>query len=610
MKQKIIYCIVGLILGVMPLMGANVTNNPEHLVFGKKWTEGACRAQLVMCLHIEVTNTGETDYQGWWHVVDSKVGKMLGYGGTDGSFQMGEVKMSAGETKDVTVELRFEKPGCYDLSFENADTKLFDYSLDIGEYVAPKVKGNIRLDMLKSSGSSNVLYGDFAHFRITGTATVTNEDENTVFGWGYFMNNGGGDGISVAVWPRFGDNTWMSDNYWSYPWEQRLGHGLKSGETFTKDFVFEFTAMPEEGKEYGIHLIVAGNIVTRIPFTVKQCTNTYWTAEGHVKPLPVGHDQVLKVPFEALAVDLRGQYEMNTVFSIDVSKANPNCLYYLGYLDNVPQGFSSTANLIRDYEAKNLFVNTDCDYYCPMPFKAKTALLNYTPVSEAQGPAQPYMSQKMSGTLVLPFDATKAWLNDVNDAPGVDVGFNEDHLRVSRFVEDEGFFLFFNPVAENHLNAYEPYLLSVIPSSVSFYAEDVTIPSTRPAVAKGRNFDFVGSTTAIVPSENAFRWSCDHNYFYWSDTDTGVLFHPFSALMYLKKELLSEETDKYKGFHLMVVSRDDEDNDNPDASTEIHDVRKASCDKSGSIYSISGQRLKTVPSHGICIIDGKKVVIR
>jgi len=205
-----------------------------------------------------------------------------------------------------------------------------------------------------------------------------------------------------------------------------------------------------------------------------------------------------------------------------------------------------------------------------------------------------------------------AWLNDVNGAPGVDAGFNEDHLRVSRFVEDVGTYMFFEPVTENHLNAYEPYLLSVIPSSVSFYAEDVTIPSTRPAIAEGKNFDFVGSTVAVALSTNMFRWSCDHNYFYQSDTDTGVFFHPFSALMYLKKELSAIEpdgefTDKFIGAHLTVANRDDEDGD---AASEIHNIRKVSCNEPEAIYSLSGQHLKATPTRGICIIDGKKVIIK
>ena len=603
MRQKIIHCIVGFILGIMPMMGANVTDNPEHLVFGKKWMEGACQAQLIQCLHVEVTNTGEEDYQGWWVVIDKKTGEMLDKDVTMGIGTTGLVTVAAGETKVETIAFCFPKPGSYELyiaatiDFVNPIVNLFDYTIDIGENVAPKIKGSIQVDMLEKTDNGNVLYGDFAHFRITGTATITNEDENTVFG--------DGGGIEVIM-------PWFGETVWEYPTSCKLGQSIKSGETITKDFVCEIPAVPEEGKEYDIKIMIAGNIITRIPFTVKQCTNTYWTAEGQVRPLPLGEDQVLRVPFEALAVDMRGQYEMNTVFSIDVSEANPNCLYYLGYLDNVPQGFSSTANLIRDYEAKNLFINTDCDYYCPMPFKAKTALLEYTPVSEANGPAQPYMSEIMSGTLVLPFDATTAWLNDVNGAPGVDAGFNEDHLRVSRFVEDVGTYMFFEPVTGNHLNAYEPYLLSVIPSSVSFYAEDVTIPSTRPAIAEGKNFDFVGSTVAVALSTNMFRWSCDHNYFYQSDTDTGVFFHPFSALMYLKKELSAIEpdgefTDKFIGAHLTVANRDDEDGD---AASEIHNIRKVSCNEPEAIYSLSGQHLKATPTRGICIIDGKKVIIK
>lgn len=597
MRQKIIQCIVGFILGVVPMMGANVTDNPEHLVFGKMWIEGACRAQYIQWLHVEVTNTGEEDYQGWWEVFDKRTGKNMDI--KDGLGVVGHVNVAAGETKDVVISFYFPKPSNYEVyiatldDFFNPIFKLFDYTMNISEYAAPKIKGSIQLDMLERTDNGNVLYGDSAHFRITGKATVTSEEEETFFS--------GDGGFQVIV------NPGINEINWGYETNHLLGYWIKSGETISKDFVLEFIAVPEKDKEYCILLNGVGHALDSIPFTVKQCTNTYWTAEGQVRPLPVGEDQVLRVPFEALAVDLRGQYEMNTAFSIDVSRANPNCLYFLGFLDNVPQGFPSTANIIRDYEAKNLFINTDCDYYCPMPFKAKTALLNYTPVSEAHGPAQPHMSQMMSGTLVLPFDATKAWLNDVNDTPGVDAGFNEDHLRVSRFVEDDETVLYFKPVTEDHLNAYEPYLLSVIPSSVSFYAEDVTIPSTRQAITSGNNFDFVGSTVAVILSTNMFRWSCDHSYFYWSDTDTGVFYRPFSALMYQKNDIkwdgTTEEHDKSAGMHLMVINEGE-------SPTGIYDIQNKSCNQSGAIYSLSGQRLKSVPAQGIYIIDGKKYIAR
>ena len=39
MKRSISFLVFTLFLGILQMMGANVTNNPKHLVFGKKWME-------------------------------------------------------------------------------------------------------------------------------------------------------------------------------------------------------------------------------------------------------------------------------------------------------------------------------------------------------------------------------------------------------------------------------------------------------------------------------------------------------------------------------------------------------------------------------------------
>ena len=51
-------------------------------------------------------------------------------------------------------------------------TDLFTYPIEIAEYQAPQIKGEIRLDMLEKTDDGNILYGDFAQFKMTGTATM------------------------------------------------------------------------------------------------------------------------------------------------------------------------------------------------------------------------------------------------------------------------------------------------------------------------------------------------------------------------------------------------------------------------------------------------------
>ena len=595
MKRSIVFLLLALLTGILP-MGASVTNNPEHLVFGKVWMEGGCRELMVQALHIEVTNYGEEDFQGYWRVVDSNWDWC-------GVSHNRMVEVPAGETKDVLIKFLFYLPGHYDFMIVNLSypderaapkNKIIEFEVDIDEYVIPDLKSSIQLDMIERTDGGNIIYGDLAHFRISGSATLTNEGENTIFGrlleegYDYQGNAEKSSGIGVYIESKNVPGLWFN------AWVCSLGYGLKSGETVAKDFVYEFREAIEPDIEYTLIVQYMNDVIARIPFVAKQGTNTYWTADGHVKPLPVGADQVLKVPREALAVDMRGQYEMNTTFSIDPSDANPNCLYYLGFLDNVPRGFKSETNVIRDYEAKNLVVDTDYDFYCPMPFKAKSALLNYTPVSETMGPASPTMTKTMSGALVLPFDASQAALNDVNEARMAVDGFSGDNLKVYRFVGDEDDVMRFQPVTERWLKAYEPYLLSVKPSSLSFFAEDVTIPAIRQAVAPGNDYDFIGSTVAVAHADNVWQWNCDNHFFYQSETCE--LVRPFNAMMYGKSGRQAD---------LLTVDFIDP------VATMVNELRTDARDQLKAVYSLSGQRIGDKGLRpGLYIIGGRKVVVK
>lgn len=606
-KLGLILSLIGLLTGLLPTVAASVTDSPDHLVFGEPWIEGNCRAQRVQRLHVEVTNNGTEDYMGWCYAADAGTGEMR-----HDVIGLPRIQVSAGETKDVVLEMMFSQAAHYDLTFveQNRQTKLFGLSVDIGDYVAPKVSGSIQLDMLEKTADGNILYGNLSHFRITGTATLTNEDDYPIIGWGHFVD-GGSDGIQINVTPWFGANNW------GYPWFRTLEHELKPGETITRNFEYIFTAVPEKDKEYGIQIDVVGASVARTTFKVRQCTNTYWTADQKVKPLPLGDNQVLKVPADALAVDLRGLYGINTIFSIDASEANPNCLYYLDFLDYVPQGLTTDVNIIRDYEAKTLSVDAERDYFCPMPFKAKEALFQYTPQSETFGLPSPVMSQMMSGALLLPFDATQAWLTAVNGSPGVDAGFSGNDLKVLRFVGNEGNRLYFEDIQEAQLNAYEPYILFTKPSPVMFYAEDAAVPTTRVARTSSKDFDFVGRTTGSTVG-NFWLWNCNHSQFY--RTEPKKRLRPFTAYMTwhiigvdTQDNDLEEDLDLI--YTTLYVQYDD------GTTTPIVAPVKNAERPSTAVYSLSGQRVGTLTTSGgeqgskglrsgIYIVGGRKMILK
>lgn len=618
MKKSLILSMAVLMLGIVSPAGARIINTPEHLVFGKRWIEGSLRAQAVQRLHVEVTNSGTDDYQQMWWVADNREDQSpLLYGNSR------EITLAAGETKVIEIDLYFEQEGHYEVIVKDQARRyeLFHYQVDIAPYQAPRLKGKIRLDMLDQTDEGNILYGDFNHFRITGTVTITNEEEYPFFGQGHLMLDGG-FGLACVVTPWFG-----RDYYTTYEPIYTLPDEIKPGETITYEFLYEFVAVPAEDKEYELQIdAFPDETICRIPFKVRQCTNTYWTADGHVKPLPVNTGQVLKVPAEALAVDMRGQYETNTTFSIDVSEANPNCLYYLGFLDNVPQGFLLTTNVIRDYEASLLCVDTNYDYFCPMPFRAKTAMCQYTPVSEAQEPTKLYV-----GTLVLPFNATQGWLVSTNGSPNTDAGFNGDNLQVFRFIgEYRRRFMHFARVTDDHLNAYEPYLIYTIPSQVVFSAEDIMVPSTRPAVTTGTNYDFIGHTTQMstLQDQDDYQgvYTLNNDYYSFRRINTDELLPPFTANFYVE----TPETPEYgisgpSTNDLLWIGGDPNstvDNpDAPDAPTKIDGISDSYASHSTAVYSLSGQRVGTAEVHegrltvsslrpGLYIIDGKKIVVR
>lgn len=605
MKKSLILSMIGLMLSIVTASGGN-----PRLEIGEMSMEGSGCAKLVQRLYVQVTNISAEDYHDWsWWAVNGQADELSPtifspsfYGNSE------EVFLAPGETKVVAIDMIFEKEGHYDVYVIEPTAawgELFVYSVDISEYKAPRIKCDIHLDMLEQTEEGNILYGDFNHFRITGTATITYDERYPYYGLGHLMVDGG-YGLACVVNPWFGSNNGSANEpFYALPSELRRG-------TFTYDFSYDFVAVPEEDKEYGIEVNTFTETIASIPFKVRQCTNTYWTADGHVKPLPVKDNQVLEIPAEALTVDMRGLYEMNTIFSVDVSQANPNCLYFLGYLDNVPQGFSSAQNVIRDYEAKMITIDGDRDYYCPMPFKAKEALFIYTPE-----PINPLLSRMTGGTFFLPFDATKAWLTSANDSPGNDADFYGNTLQIFRYSGgNSGDKIGFEPMRGNRLIAYKPYYISSPPSPITFYAENVTIPSTRPAMTKGAKYDFIGYTTQIAVSDGAYQWNADDCCFYLSNLEEKIAWaSPFSAMMYAN-------TFPYTYNKLVLVINDDLDGGaDPDSSTRIDAIRDVSSEKATAVYSLSGQRVGTAEVNegrlttsglrpGIYIIGEKKVIVK
>ena len=627
MKQRLSLWMMSLLFGILPMTAANVTSDPSVLEFGKMWMEGGCIAKLTQRLCIEVKNIGDKDYYGVWLAVDEDQQASVKISGHpfSGMREFTEIQVAAASTDTIEIYICAPRAGKYKILCANVDPQqlLFDYEMDIADYQAPKVSGSLKLDMLEQTNESNVLYCDTNFPRISGTISITNEGENTLIP----SNN-----------PYFTAPVYLESDLQPTLPNQDPGivyidkSIIKPGETITRTFDLYLAEKPEEGKEYYVEVGILQKAVASVSFTVRQCTNTYWAADGTAKSLPLASGS-LKIPAEALAVDLRGQHHTNAIYSVDVSEANPNCLYYLGFLDNVPQGFISEANIIRGDEAKTLVVNADYDYFCPMPFKAREAMFYYTPYSESTGPAEPYCSWTYSGFIFFPFDVQKAWSNLVNDSQET-TDFYGDYFKTSRLVHAYTQLVFSSKPYENKLSAFTPYLITdIIPASLTFYAEDVTIPSTNAQmVGKCDYFAYIGSTFETVTPKDAYMWSNDKSGFFLCEEGTKV--RPFTPVVVQREPLGLEFCENDGGTfivgnhlkHFIYQSElPDSIGPSPEPTvppTDIKSLRseKPQANEGGlSVYSLSGQRVTTVESvdgrieglkSGLYIIGGKKVVVR
>ena len=204
------------------------------------------------------------------------------------------------------------------------------------------------------------------------------------------------------------------------------------------------------------------------------------------------------------------------------------------------------------------------------------------------------MSCWFSGSLTFPFEVTWAWFVETNESPDADAVFSGQALQVYKFLKDDEDKMYFDLVTENRLNAYEPYIMRLIPALVNFYAEDVMVPSTRPAVMTGTNFDFIGHTTQVSTKQDLFvyPWYADYTNFYRSDKEE--LIRPFNAMMYAK----THDTDSYDQLEVILGG-----------STKIDAISINPAEKSKAVYSLSGQRVETLRP-GIYIIGGKKVLVK
>lgn len=606
MMKRMSFWLLGMLLNMLPIMASP----SDSLTFSNVRTEGVLYPGMPIKVHVEVTNNGDKDYYSMWSVGD---------GDSDWSYWTSQfnniVEIVAGGSGDITLDASILKAGDLELHIYEVIEKRILYTFQIHvEEGQPKISASIKMNFEEdASDGTHYIYSDFKNTSFSGKITITNEEEESIFRDNQLLAP-----IFSMFQATISPEIAGTGSVAPYGYVTELPEVIKSGETVTGHVTFILNdCEPVNGMQYIAqveynHTIIASSE----PFTFRYSTNTYWTFDGVRSPLTISND-TLKIPKDAAAVDLRGLYYINTVFKIDVTEANPNCLYYIGFLDYVPKGFTSDANIIRENEANMLSIDSNYDFYCPVDFTAKTAFFTYTPVSESRGPASPVMSQRMSGMITVPFDAQKAWLAGTNEYHEDSPFYNEDFKIANQWgLDEDGTIVFWPLTPDAIVSRHFCYLIyDMKPSPLVFYSEDAYIFSSDYGreIVVGHNRSLIrhASRKTRKAEKYTYSWNCDKNCFVLNEE--GATIRPFNVTVGVCEQFKDTLVDTGLETLPYTIKEPDE------GYVNIKSTRRTPEDK--AIYSISGQRVGTAAYQdgklctdglkpGLYIVGGKKVVVK
>ena len=605
--KRMSFWLLGMLLNMLPVMASP----SDSLTFSNVRTEGVLYPGMPIKVHVEVTNNGDKDYYSMWSVSN---------GDPDWSYWTSQinniVEIVAGGSGDITLDASILKAGDLELQIYEVIEKRIIYTFQIHvEEGQPKISASIKMNFEEdASDGSHYIYSDFKNTSFSGKITITNEEEESIFRSNQLLSP-----IFSMFQATISPEIAGTGSVAPYGYVTELPEVIKSGETVTGHVTFILNdCEPVNGMQYIAqveynHTIIASSE----PFTFRYSTNTYWTFDGVRSPLTISND-TLKIPKDAAAVDLRGLYYINTVFKIDVTEANPNCLYYIGFLDYVPKGFTSDANIIRENEANMLSIDSNYDFYCPVDFTAKTAFFTYTPVSESRGPASPVMSQRMSGMIRVPFDAQKAWLAGTNEYHEDSPFYNEDFKIANQWgLDEDGTIVFWPLTPDAIVSRHFCYLIyDMKPSPLVFYSEDAHIFSSDYGreIIVGHNRSLIrhASRKTRKAEKYTYSWNCDKNCFVLNEE--GATIRPFNVTVGVCEQFKDTLVDTGLETLPYTIKEPGEG-----GLVSIKSTRRTPEDK--AIYSISGQRVGTAAYQdgklctdglkpGLYIVGGKKVVVK
>ena len=579
MKNLIVLCI-----GLMGTLFANATTTDDISVLRIDSVALQGNRMAMMAQYIDITsfNRSETDYSGRWFVMAQNT--------LDGSMTAClDTLITIPSRKNNVTRLMCQLPEGTLRLMVAADPEglsLLGETMVTIEPLRPIcLQTSLLLNMLAVGSEQSILYSDKLH----GMVSITNYDTP------YYGVSGGNGDDGIVLWLE--DWTDAPERVLSLHLADNLPYG-----NITRDFYCEHIL--QAGRNYklkvGYGIPDGMETADSLCFTVQTGTNTYWTVDGQVLPLPQEGRQQLLVPDDAVAVDLRGQHAMNTVFTINASEASPNCLFYLDSEDNIPDGLENTRNVIRGLNAESIQIVDGCDFYCPQAFKAQ--YISYLLKPSYDNPSDEELSSGYTETIVLPFGVSHALLCDINNDS---TSLYADMVKVLEYVGHYADTLTVKEVKIREMMPYVPYILGAyVGSRLLFIGENKVVPMTRRAVSQGNGLSFIGTTVAKTLA-SVYHYSTSDKCFCFSNTENRIA--PFRAYIQADGEM---DNDAYQCLYIDndlcegIQSKIDRKPVAPHMTIDRNNGRQTICSITGMCIPVDNL------SKGVYIVNGKKVVVK
>ncbi len=523
---------------------------------------------------VNVSNTGEDDYDGDIWLGDEEMGLLTG----------GDFFIPHGGSKNCiinytpsgfigTVNITAYKPlntGSYS-SIDLTKTVTLEVTAGGGGGSYPTTDDIGLAVTLTSIENANAGMTEFYDKVLNATITVSNPSLSAnysgtfylyLYGGGYTRWQYGPVNIPAGgsiVWRYTLDELVTGSSYYFTFTQQKAG-------TQTTEQSFGTTFSPYEG----ISIFAADGIKT----TVKATSS-------------------FSAPAKALAVDLSGA----NVTSV-TPNSEPNCLYI--YKGLKPSGLDGK-NVIKydgGYTAEDIMLSDGNDFYSPVNFIAKNIEFTFSNDRWADG-------TKGWNTIMLPFDVTTVtangtaidWFHSDSDT--------DKQFWLKEFTSDDESSVNFGYTTA--MKANTPYIIALPGNhwgtaynlngkTIKFIGTDAIVSKSAPSVVTASYYRFVGNTQA-VSTENIYCINDEGSSFKLKVSGGSPAFRPF-----FKPGIADRVVSSLPPVSLLAIGTDG-------GTTGIHIIKDIKGKKDDVYYDLNGRRV-LYPKKGVYILNGNKVIIK